>query len=140
MLLRFLLKPLFELSYLFGQMAYLIGIPTAWFLPRLICGIEGLSQPVLLAAVLVEPKTLSGVVSRERSVNSPAPFAKLVGERSKQMSDDKNVLLAQHVCCFVLPFCRRSGIRLFCSAGSLFCYLFCEVWLFSARQNTERII
>jgi hypothetical protein len=33
-----------------------------------------------------------------------------------------------------------SGIRLFCSAGSLFCYLFCEVWLFSARQNTERII
>ncbi len=32
------------------------------------------------------------------------------------------------------------GIRLFCSAGSLFCYLFCEVRLFSARQNTERII
>ncbi len=26
----------------------------------------------------------------------------------KQMSDDKNVLLAQHVCCFVLPFCRQS--------------------------------
>jgi hypothetical protein len=78
-LLRFLLKPLLELSYLFGQMAYLIGIPSAWFLPGLLRGIEGLSQPVLLAAVLVEPKTLSGVVSRERSVNSPAPFAKLVG-------------------------------------------------------------
>jgi hypothetical protein len=28
------------------------------------------------------------------------------------------------------------GIRLFCPAGSLFCYLFCKVWLFSARQNT----
>ena len=36
--LRFL-KPLFEkLSHLFGQMAYLIGIPTAWFLPGLLCG------------------------------------------------------------------------------------------------------
>jgi hypothetical protein len=33
-----------------------------------------------------------------------------------------------------------NGIRYCCSAGSLFCYLFCEVWLFSARQNTERII
>jgi hypothetical protein len=74
-----LLKPLFELSHLFGQMAYLIGIPTAWFLPGLLRGIEGLSQPVLLAAVLVEPTTLFGVVSRERSVNSLAPFAKLVG-------------------------------------------------------------
>ena len=35
---------------------------------------------------------------------------------------------------------RRKGIRYCCSAGSLFCYSFCEVWLFSARQNTERII
>jgi hypothetical protein len=78
-LLRFLLKPLLELSYLFGQMAYLIGLPTAWFLPGLLRGIEGLSQPVLLAAVLVEPTTLYGVVSRERSVNSLAPCAKLVG-------------------------------------------------------------
>jgi hypothetical protein len=77
-LLRFL-KLLFELSHLFGQMAYLIGIPTAWFLPGLLRGIEGLSQPVLLAAVLVEPTALGGVVSRERSVNSLAPFAKLVG-------------------------------------------------------------
>ena len=32
------------------------------------------------------------------------------------------------------------GIWYCCSAGSLFCYLFCDVWLFSARQNTERII
>jgi hypothetical protein len=32
------------------------------------------------------------------------------------------------------------GIQFCCSAGSLFCYLFCKVWLFSARQNTERII
>ena len=77
--LRFLLKPLLELSYLFGQMAYLIGIPTAWFLPGLLRGIEGLSQPVLLAAVHIEPTTLRGVVSRERSVNSPAPFAVFVG-------------------------------------------------------------
>ena len=38
-LLRFLLKPLLELSYLFGQMAYLIGILTAWFLPGLLRGI-----------------------------------------------------------------------------------------------------
>ena len=78
MLLRFL-KLLFKLSHLFGQMAYLIGISTAWFLPGLLRGIEGLSQPVLMAAVLVEPATLFGVVSRERSVNSLAPFAKLVG-------------------------------------------------------------
>jgi hypothetical protein len=78
-LLRFLLKPLLELSFLFGRMAYLIGIPTAWFLPGLLRGIEGLSQPVLLAAVLVEPTTLYGVVSRGRSVNSLAPCAKLVG-------------------------------------------------------------
>ena len=55
MLLRFR-KPLFELSHLFGQMAYLIRIPTAWFLPGLLCGIEGLSQPVLLAAVHIEPR------------------------------------------------------------------------------------
>jgi hypothetical protein len=66
-LLRFL-KLLFELSHLFGQMAYPIGIPTAWFLPGLLRGIEGLNQPVLLAAVLVEPTTLRDVVSRERSV------------------------------------------------------------------------
>ncbi len=77
-LLRFL-KPLVELSHLFGQMAYLIGIPTAWFLPGLLCGIEGLIWPVLLAAVLVEPTTLRGVVGRERPINSLAPFAKLVG-------------------------------------------------------------
>jgi hypothetical protein len=34
------------------------------------------------------------------------------------------------------------GIRYCCSAGTLFCYLFCEVWLFSARQkihDVERI-
>ncbi len=77
-LLRFL-KLLFELSHLFDQMAYLIRIPTAWFLPGILRGIEGLSQPVLLAAVLVEPTTLCGVVSRERSVNSLASLAKLVG-------------------------------------------------------------
>jgi len=62
-------------------MAYLIGIPTAWFLPGLLCGIKRLSQPVLLllAAVLIEPTTLRGVVGRERFANSLAPFAKLVG-------------------------------------------------------------
>ena len=79
MLLRFLLKPLLELSYLFGQMAYLIGIPTAWFLPGLLRGIEELSQPVLLAAVHIEPTTLRGVVSREWSVNRLAMLAILVG-------------------------------------------------------------
>ena len=60
-------------------MAYLIGILTAWFLPGFLRGIEGLSQPVLLAAVLVEPTTLRGVVGRERPVNSLAPFAIFVG-------------------------------------------------------------
>ena len=60
-------------------MAYLIGIPTSWFLPGLLRGIEGLSKPILLAAVLVEPTTLCGVVSRVRPVNSLAPFAILVG-------------------------------------------------------------
>ena len=39
--LRFL-KPLLELSHLFGQMAYLIGIPTAWFLPGLLAESKGL--------------------------------------------------------------------------------------------------
>jgi len=61
-LLRFL-KPLFELFHLFGQMSYLIGIPTARFLPGLLRGIEGLSRPVLLAAILVEPTALCGVES-----------------------------------------------------------------------------
>ena len=60
-------------------MAYLIGIPASWFLPGLLRGIEGLSQPVLLAAVLVEPTTLRGVVSRVWPVNSLAPFAIFVG-------------------------------------------------------------
>jgi hypothetical protein len=32
-----------------------------------------------LAAILIEPATLYGVVGCERSVNSLAPFAKLVG-------------------------------------------------------------
>ena len=76
--LRFL-KLLFELSYLFRQICYLIRISTSWFVPGFLCGVEGFRQPVLLAAVLVEPTTLRGVVSRERPVNSLAPFAKLVG-------------------------------------------------------------
>ncbi len=33
-----------------------------------------------------------------------------------------------------------NSIRLFCSAGSLFCYLFCEVWLFLPGRTHERII
>ena len=56
-------------------MAYLIGIPTAWFLPGLLCGVEGFTYQNLLTAVLVEPTTLVGVVSRERPVNRLAPFA-----------------------------------------------------------------
>ncbi len=60
-------------------MAYLIGIPTARFLPRLLRRIEGLSQPVLFAAVVIKPTTLRGVMGRERSVNSLAPFAIFVG-------------------------------------------------------------
>ena len=76
--LRFL-KLLFELSYLFRQMCYLIGISTSWFVPGFLCGVKGFRQPVLLAAVLVEPTTLRGVVSRVRPVNSLAPFAILVG-------------------------------------------------------------
>jgi hypothetical protein len=64
-LLRFL-ELLFELSYLFRQISHLSGI-------------EGLSRPVLSAAVLIEPRTLVGVVGSERSVKSLAPLAKLVG-------------------------------------------------------------
>jgi hypothetical protein len=75
--LRFL-KLLFELSYLFRQICYLIGISTSWLLPGLLCGVEGFRQPVLLAAVLVEPTSLCGVVGRKRPVNSLVPFAKLV--------------------------------------------------------------
>ena len=59
-------------------MAYL-GIPASWFLPGLLRGIEGLNQPVLLAAVFIEPTTLRGVVGCERSVNSLAPFPIFVG-------------------------------------------------------------
>ncbi len=60
-------------------MAYLLGIPASWLLPGLLRGIEGLSKPVLLAAVLVEPATLRGIVGRVRPVNSLAPFAIFVG-------------------------------------------------------------
>jgi hypothetical protein len=62
-------------------MAYLIGIPTAWFLPGLLCGVEGfnLTNENLLTAVLVEPTTLVGVVTRERPVSSLALFAVLGG-------------------------------------------------------------
>ena len=74
--LRFL-KPLLELSHFFGQMAYLIGIPTAWFLPGLLCGVEGLICKNLLTAVLVEPTTLVGVVTRERPVNRLAPICNI---------------------------------------------------------------
>ena len=70
---------LFELGYLFGQMAYLIGISTSWFVPGFICGVEGFRQPVLSAAVLIEPTTVRGVVGQERFANSLAPCAKLVG-------------------------------------------------------------
>jgi len=77
-LLRFL-KPLFELSYLFRQISYLSGISTARFLPGLLRGIERLSRLVLGATVLREPTTLEGIVGSERSVNSLAPLAKLVG-------------------------------------------------------------
>ena len=49
------------------------------FLPGLLRGIEGLSKPVLPAAVLVEPTTLCGIVGRVRPVNSLAPFAIFVG-------------------------------------------------------------
>jgi hypothetical protein len=77
-LLRFL-KPLFELSHLFHQISHLSGISASWLFPGLLCGVEGLIWPVLLAAVLIESTTLRGVVGRERPVNSLAPFAKLVG-------------------------------------------------------------
>ena len=91
-------------------MAYLIGILTAWFLPGLLCGIEGLSQPVLLAAVHIEPTTLRGVVSREWSVNR---LAMLVGTALLGGSSIGNSLtraLLGHVlsrfggCCSLGPF------------------------------------
>ena len=78
MLLRFL-KPLFELSHLFRQISHLIGISTSWLFPGLLRGVKGLIRPVLLAAVLIEPMTLCGIVGRERPINSLAPFAKLAG-------------------------------------------------------------
>ena len=74
-----LLKLLFELSYLFRQIFYLIGISTSWFVPGFLCGVEGFRQPVLLAAVLIEPTTLRGVVGYERFDHSFATFANLVG-------------------------------------------------------------
>jgi hypothetical protein len=77
-LLRFL-KLLFELSYLFRQICYLIGIFISWFVPGFLCRVEGFRLPVLLAAVLIEPTTFRGVVGHERFANSVALFAKLVG-------------------------------------------------------------
>ena len=82
MLLRFLklFHELSHLSHFFRQISHLRGISTAWFLPcGLLCGVEGLSRLVLLAAVLVEPTTLVGVVSREWPVSGLAPFAILDG-------------------------------------------------------------
>ncbi len=38
------------------------------------------------------------------------------------------------------PLILSDGIRLFFSAGSLFCYLFCEVWLFLPGRTHEQII
>ena len=78
LLLLGFLEFLLEFLEFLGQISHLARVTTALF-PGLLRGIEGLSQPVLLAAVLVEPTTLRGVVGRERSVNSLAPFAILVG-------------------------------------------------------------
>jgi hypothetical protein len=35
----------------------------------------------------------------------------LLGKDPKQVSDDRNVLKAQHVCCFVLPFVDEASER-----------------------------
>ena len=66
-LLRFLklFHELSQLRHFFCQISHLTGFSTARLFPSgFLCGVEGLSRPVLLAAVLVEPTTLVGVVSR----------------------------------------------------------------------------
>jgi len=73
-----------HLSHFFSQISHLSGISTARFLPSgLLWGVEGFGRPDLLAAVLVEPATLIGVVCRERPVNSLAPFAILGGTATR---------------------------------------------------------
>ena len=78
MLLRFLkfFHELTHLRHFFHQISHLSGISTAWLLSSgLLCGVNRLIRPVLLAAVLDEPTALVGVVGRERPIHSLAPFA-----------------------------------------------------------------
>ena len=110
-------------------MAYLIGIPTAWFLPGLLCGVEGfnLTYKNLLTAVLVEPTTLVGVVTRERPVSSLSPLAilgstALLGDSLAGPSPMLTLPLPGYVInslrgcsylglvglgCFICPFCEH---------------------------------
>jgi hypothetical protein len=71
---RFLVL-LHELNQSFHQISHLTRFPTACLLPGLLCGVEGLNQPVLGAAILLEPTTLLGIMGREWSVSCLAPLA-----------------------------------------------------------------
>ena len=73
-LLRFL-KLLFKLTYFFSLISYLTGNSAACLLPGLLCGIEGLNQPILGAAVLLEPATLCGIMGCKWSLRRLAPLA-----------------------------------------------------------------
>jgi hypothetical protein len=67
MLLR-LFVLLFEFKQSFRQISHLTGIPAARLLPGLLSGVEGLNQPVLGAAVLLEPTTLCSILGCERAI------------------------------------------------------------------------
>ena len=60
-----LFKLFFKYKQSFHQISHLIGFSAARLFPGLLNGVEGLSQPVLRAAVLLEPTTLCSIVGRE---------------------------------------------------------------------------
>jgi hypothetical protein len=56
---------LLELNQSFRQICHLTGFSATCLLPGLLYGVKGLYQPVLGAAVLLEPTTLYGIAVRE---------------------------------------------------------------------------
>jgi hypothetical protein len=66
---------LFELHQSFCQISHLTGFPAACLLPGLLYGVEGLNQPVLGDAVLLEPTTLCCIMGCEWAVDCLAPLA-----------------------------------------------------------------
>ena len=56
---------LFEFKQSFRQISHLIGFSAARLFPGLLSGVEGLSQSVLGAAILLEPTTLCSIMGHK---------------------------------------------------------------------------